>query len=485
MSLTFQDGWYPVVLFVAYILVIILIGGRVLIRKKPIGVTLAWVLLIIVIPVFGVFLYLLFGESYVGYFRAKRARFAFKYYVESLHSINELSLLVPQNSDDPARAIWDQSYGALRLPAISGNHVDLLPDTDSILSQILIDVAAAKTSVYLEFYICQWGGRIDGIMDALEAATARGVDVRLMCDSVGSRQFLKDPRINVLRGKGFKIVEALHANPLRVLLRRQDLRMHRKIIVIDAWIAYTGSMNLVDPLLFNVDAGVGQWIDLMVRILGPVAVPMQGILDYDWYMETQETVKPLRMPTTSPFGAGVPIQVVPSGPALANENLLHLLLTAIYSARSSLDITTPYFVPDDAIFLALKSAAQRGVKVRIFLPIKNDSFLAKHAGRSFFGELISSGVQICPFKKGPLHTKCVLIDRRVALVGSVNLDMRSIWLNFEITAVISDATFCEKLAEVIEGYNRASDTLDLERWHSRSLTRRILENATRLLSPLL
>lgn len=485
MSLTFQEGWYPIFLFIAYMLVIILIGGRVLIRKKPIGVTLAWILLIIVIPVVGVILYLLLGESSVGYFRAKRARFAYQRYVDSLRSIDDLSLIVPQNVEDPARALWDQTFGAMHLPAISGNQLTLLPDADSVLDQFLEDILAAKQSIYLEFYICEWGGRIDDIMAALEVAHARGVEIRLMCDSVGSRQFLRDPRVAVLRKKGIRIVEALHANLFRVLLRRQDLRMHRKIIVIDAWIAYTGSMNLVDPRLFNISARVGQWIDLMVRIVGPVAVPMQGILDYDWYMETEESVKPLNMPTTSPNKPGVPIQVVPSGPALGNENLLHLLLTAIYSARTSLDITTPYFVPDDAIFLALKSAAQRGVAVRIFLPIKNDSFLAKHAGRSFFEELLSSGVEICPFKKGLLHSKCVLIDRQVALVGSVNLDMRSIWLNFEITAVISDIVFCEKLADVIEGYNLASDTLDLQRWRKRSLTRRILENATRLLSPLL
>jgi cardiolipin synthase len=485
MTLTLQDGWYPIIVFIAYILVIVLIGGRVLIRKKPIGVTLSWILLIIVLPVVGVGLYLLFGESYVGFYRARRAKYAFQRFVETVSTDLQHPLVIPQQFDDPASPLWDQTFGAMKLPAVRGNSVSLLPDADSALAQLLHDIDQAVNSIHMEFYICQLGGRVDGIFAALAKAVSRGVDVRVMCDSVGSGQFLRSDALDSLRAKGIRIEEALHANLFRVLLRRQDLRMHRKIIVVDRWISYTGSMNLVDPVLFNKDAGVGQWIDLMVRVVGPVSVPMKAILDYDWYMETHEEVSHTALPTKLEVDPGVPIQMVPSGPAIAKENLLNLLLTAIYSARTTLDITTPYFVPDDAILTALKSAAQRGVKVRIFLPINNDSFLAKHAGRSFFDELLVSGVHIFPFKKGLLHTKCVLVDNRVALVGSVNLDMRSIWLNFEITAVISDAMLCQSLASVIQGYQLVSDKLDLQRWRSRSLARRILENATRLLSPLL
>ena len=485
MTLTFQEGWYPVAVFIAYILVIVLFGGRVLIRKKPIGVTLSWILLIITLPVIGVVLYLLFGESYVGFYRARRAKFAFQRFVENVSTDPDHPLIVSQQVEDPANPLWNQTFGAMKLPAVRGNSVGLLPDADSALAQLLADIENASSSIHMEFYICQLGGRVDGIFDALANAVSRGVDVRVMCDSVGSRALLKSAALDAIRHKGIRVEEALHANLFRVLIRRQDLRMHRKIIVIDRWISYTGSMNLVDPVLFNKDLGVGQWIDLMVRVVGPVSVPMKAILDYDWYMETDEEVSHTALPTKTEEDPGVPVQMVPSGPAIAKENLLNLLLTAIYSAKTTLDITTPYFVPDDAILVALKSAAQRGVRVRIFLPINNNSFLAKHAGRSFFDELLVAGVDIYPFKKGLLHTKCVLVDNRVALVGSVNLDMRSIWLNFEITAVISDPQLCLHLAEVIESYKRVSEELELNRWRSRTMARRILENATRLLSPLL
>ena len=248
MTLTLEEGWYPVAVFISYILAIVLFGGRVLIRKKPIGVTLSWILLIVILPVIGVVLYLLFGESYVGFYRARRAKFAFQRFVESVSTNQQHPLVISQQVNDPASPLWDQTFGAMKLPAVRGNSVGLLPDADRALAQLLTDIQNASNSIHMEFYICQLGGRIDGIFDALADAVSRGVDVRVMCDSVGSRQLLKSTALDALRQKGIRVEEALHANLLRVLIRRQDLRMHRKIIVIDRWISYTGSMNLVDPV---------------------------------------------------------------------------------------------------------------------------------------------------------------------------------------------------------------------------------------------
>lgn len=179
------------------------------------------------------------------------------------------------------------------------------------------------------------------------------------------------------------------------------------------------------------------------------------------------------------------MQFLPSGPALDEDILLQVLLTAIHNARESVVISSPYFVPDEALTQALKSVAKRGLHVTLLVPRRNDSRLVQYASRSFYDELLSNGVEILRFSEGLLHTKCVLIDDHLALVGSVNLDMRSIWLNFESTLVVDDHRFSQDMHRVIEHYRNRSHLLDLTEWRKRALYKRLLENLAQLASPLL
>lgn len=227
-----------------------------------------------------------------------------------------------------------------------------------------------------------------------------------------------------MRTAGIEVVEALKVNLFRAFLRRMDLRQHRKIILIDNRIAYTGSMNMVDPRFFKQDAGVGQWIDLMARIEGPVATTLGIIYCCDWEMETgKRLLPPPPDVNVMPFEqeSGHTIQVIASGPA--PEEMIHqALLTSVYSARKQLIMTTPYFVPSDDLLHAICTAAQRGVDVSIIVPHKNDSVLVGWASRAFFTELLAAGVKIYQFKDGLLHTKSVLVD------GQLNWSARSIWI---------------------------------------------------------
>jgi len=479
------ERWYGTIAFVSYFLVVLIIGGRVLMAGKTVGATLAWLLLIVILPLIGALLYVVLGEPFIGRYRQKQARSSFLKYIEVIQSIPLPPSVLSVDPNDPAKPLWDQTYGAIKLPPYNGNRTEVLSSSHAVLDCLLSDIKAAKKTIFIEFYICHEGGRVDQILEELVLASKRGVIVSLILDSIGSRDFIASDTAKRMIVNGVTIVEALKANFFRLTLRRRDLRMHRKLVVIDCDVAYTGSMNLADPSVFNQDAGVGEWIDLMIRIQGPVIPSMEKVFINDWLMEGRLESIESRTTLSLAIEGGVPIQVVPSGPALANENLIHLLLLSIYSAKKSIDITTPYFVPDDAIILALKAAALRGVEVSIYLPFQNNSWLAKHAGRSFYEELLISGVRICPFRDGLLHTKCVLIDKQIALIGSVNLDMRSIWLNFEITIVVSSSEFSKEIDRLIQGYNSASDTIDLERWQNRSIYRKILEQVTRLVSPLL
>jgi cardiolipin synthase len=269
-------------------------------------------------------------------------------------------------------------------------------------------------------------------------------------------------------------------------LERQDLRVHRKIIVIDSKVAWTGSMNLVDPGYFNIDAGVGQWVDSMIRLTGPISVLLKSIVLNDWQVETGRNLYPrLKEIEVRPVEGSAVCQLAPSGPASPDDSVEEILLAAVYGATERIRLTTPYFVPGDALVTALKSAAHRGVDVSLVIPKKNDSKLVALAASSYYEELIEAGVNIYIFDSGLLHSKIVLIDDELALFGTVNLDMRSFWLNFELTVAIYDSKTVGELHSLVDSYHKKCTVLNLARWHKRPLHIRILQQLAYLTSPLL
>jgi cardiolipin synthase len=226
----------------------------------------------------------------------------------------------------------------------------------------------------------------------------------------------------------------------------------------------------------------------MVRIRGPLIEVMTAAFLYDWTLETGESIDSLRekkmLFSPEPAGDAV-VQMVPSGPGFS-ENAIHdLLLTTIYAARRELILTTPYFVPDNAILAALKSAARRGVSVTVIVPYKNDSKLVHYASNAMYDDLIEAGVKIMLFTEGLLHSKTITIDNDFCLFGSVNLDMRSFWLNFEITLFIYDHKFTSKLRNLQQEYISGAHPVDHDLYQRRSLGQRFKENVALLVGPLL
>lgn len=291
-----------------------------------------------------------------------------------------------------------------------------------------------------------------------------------------------------MRAAGIEFIESLKVNLMRFFLRRMDLRQHRKIIVIDNYISYTGSMNMVDPRYFKQDAGVGEWVDILVRMEGPVSTTLGIVYAFDWEMETGQRILPPPPDTNiMPFeqANGHTTQMIASGPGFPDELIQQSLMTAIFSARKQLIMTTPYFVPSDDLLHAICTAAMRGVDVSIVMPRQNDSFLVRWASRSFYTELLEAGVKIYQFEDGLLHTKSVLVDGELSLVGSVNLDMRSLWLNFEITVVIDDKNFGSDLTLVQYDYIARSTRLEIEEWEQRPFWNRVVERLCYFFSPLL
>jgi cardiolipin synthase len=227
----------------------------------------------------------------------------------------------------------------------------------------------------------------------------------------------------------------------------------------------------------------------MARIEGPAVFTLNALFMWDWEVETGRDLKalpdPAEISTDTKESAAANVQVVPSGPGRAGDSVHQLLLMSMYAARKELSMTTPYFVPDEAITAALLAAARRGVAVSLILPEKNDSRLVHYTCRSHFDQLLEAGVRIFGFKGGLLHTKSAVVDREISLFGTVNLDIRSFWLDFEVTLCVFDSQFAERLLALQQTYIEDSQEIDPDAWRKRPVTERFLENLARLSSPLL
>jgi len=484
----FDLGWITTLVFSADLLVRLGLSVRVIMRRLPVGVSLAWLSVILVFPFVGNFIYLLIGELRLGQIRARRAELLHDPYEKWLAELKARALTEWPSEHSARQPLALLAERETDIPAMAGNTVELLRDWESAFQRLRQDIDEAKRTCHLEFYIWHIGGLANEIGEALLRAAARGVICRVLLDDVGSRPFLRSTWPARLRQGGVELHSALRANLLRMLFVRFDLRMHRKIVVIDGRVGYTGSMNLVDPRHFRREAGVGQWIDAMVRVEGPAVEPLAITFLEDWALDAQVQLEHLREPgdvhPLRPRGPAA-VQVIPSGPGQKSAVMQRVLLAAIYEARHELVLTTPYFVPDEDLVTALISAAHRGVEVTLIVPARVDSRLVNWACRAFLGDLARAGVHIQLFEGGLLHTKSMTVDGEFSLFGSLNLDPRSIHLNFEITMAIYDTVLTRDLQRLQMSYCALSRPLELNEWGRRAMHVRLLENTARLFGPLL
>ena len=477
-------------LTLAHAAIVIVISIRVIMRRPAIGVALAWLFLVAVLPFVGAAIYLLIGERRVGLRRARRIEALRGDYAElARRMIGEGLTDVSWDRHRPeARGMDRLGSKMVGVPTVAGSEGRLYSESDQILAAIAADIDRARTSVLMEFYIWNQGGAADEVLEALIRAAGRGVSCRVLVDALGARPWWKGPQPERLRAAGVQLHKALPVGLFRMLVSRNDLRLHRKIVVVDGEVAWTGSMNLVDPRYFKQDADVGQWVDAMVRVQGSVVVPLAMTIVGDWMLETDESIDEII--ESSGLGLIVPrgtadVQVIPSGPLQSDDGLLQMLLAVINSAHEELVLTTPYFVPDDSLLRALRGAAGRGVRVDMILPEKVDSTLTRYASRSYYDELMDIGVRIHLYRKGLLHTKSITADRRISMFGTVNLDMRSLWLNYELALFVYGAEFAEELHALQQSYIDDSDCLDPDEWSKRPGIHRFIENVLRLVGPVL
>lgn len=477
--------WIAYLVFLTDLAIRIGLSLRILMRGKSVGVTFAWMTIVLAVPYLGALLYLLIGEHRLGERRTRRAR-------EVIEQSGPWRNILCQRADRESVNI-PASYQALDLqarkiigyPSLPGNRLTLLHDYQSIFHDLINDIKAAHTSCFLEFYIWEAGGLADDLLEAVLDAHGRGVQFRILLDAVGSKNFLKGKPARRLREAGIKVTEALHVNPLKMLFQRADIRNHRKIAVIDNRIAYTGSQNLVDPRYFKQEAGVGEWVDLMIRVEGPAVTVLDNVVATDWSVEAGE-VNNFSTSTISMQAAGeLPVQVVPSGPVFREGAIHELIMSVIYKAQHELIITTPYFAPDEPLSEALVAAANRGVNITLVIPERVDSLMVRYATPALLDSLVAAGIRVAQFDQGLLHTKSITVDGEFCIVGSVNLDMRSLWLNFEISLFVYDEGFTQQVRELQTSYIVKSNFIDREHFSQRTFPQRLATNIMRLFAPVL
>ncbi len=480
-----------VLLFVAHLLVI----ARAITRpnREPAS-RVAWVAVITFLPLLGIVAYLLLGETSIGRERIKRLHQA-----EANMPLPAGTGVAADSVTPQAKPLFDLASSINGFKPVGGNRIVLLGDPSATPEQpkansnasidvLIADIEQAGETVHIGFYI--WlddhnGGRVT---DAVCAAAQRGVKCRVMVDALGSRAFVHGPRWRQMQQAGVHVHAMLDDVPRlgHLAIGRVDLRNHRKVAVIDNRIAYCGSQNCADPE-FRVKPKFAPWIDLLMRCEGPVVRQAQYLFLSAWISETGEALE--AMVTASPepehFEDGVIAQMFGTGPTTRHNAMSDMFVAAMYAARTELLVTTPYFVPDEALQRALCAAPRRGVKTTIVFPARNDSMLVGNSCRSTWPDLLACGVTVLEYPLGLLHTKSMTIDGEIALVGSANMDRRSLELNYENNLIVADREVTQAIRQRQLGYVSVSRPVAAETVQAWPYHQRLLQNTVGMMAPLL
>ena len=446
----------------------------------------AWIAVILSLPVIGFIAYVLFGEVNIGRRRVQRMR----HVLSGLPDISGVlaTCAVKGGPDLPERV--DQLFRVGRsitgFGPVGGNRARLMDSSNAAIDALVDDIDAATDHVHLLFYI--WLPDNNGlkVAKALMRAAARGVACRAIADDLGSRIMTRSRHWNDMESAGVRLVRALPiGNPLLRLLRgRIDLRNHRKIVVIDNQITYCGSQNCADPE-FRIKPKYAPWVDVMMRFEGPVSRQNQALFIGDWMAHADEDIGELLLESIPEPQAGFAAQVIGTGPTVRFSAMPEMFEALLHAARHEIVVTTPYFVPNESIQAALCASAHRGVETILVLPRDNDSWIVAAASRSYYEGLLEAGVRIFEYVGGLLHAKTLTVDREIALIGSANMDRRSFELNYENNILLHDPAMTRELLDRQQHFISQSRRVTPEEVASWTLRRRLRNNAIATLGPIL
>ncbi len=445
-------------------------------NRNPVK-TLAWVMVLVFLPIVGFILYLLFGTD------MRRMRIISK---RSLSRLMKEPLL---NYRDHVMPTPPEPYGKLvgmmkrtaQSTLLGGNSVKSFTDFPTMLHDLLRAIACARHHIHIQFYILMDDavGRL--LRDALISKVREGVQVRLLYDDVGSWKAHKR-FFRTMQEEGIEVY-AFGEVKIAALAQRVNYRNHRKVVVIDGEVGYVGGMNIAERYYRGLPWGC--WRDTHIRIDGMAAVALQTSFFVDWYYATHQLISaPAYFPKV-PHRGDTAMQIVTSSPMGEWHTIMQGLLQVISQSRRYLYIQTPYFLPTEPILTALRNAALAGVDVRLMVPHRGDSLLVDLASRSYYKEVMLAGVKIYRYEAGYLHAKVVIADDNFVTVGSTNIDFRSFEHNFEINAFIYDPKVVGQMKRIFMNDLQNATRIVFSEWVRRPLWHRFWESLVRLLAPLL
>ncbi len=493
-----QGHWLHASVALVVFVVHLLVAARALTRANRTPASrAAWVAVVMLAPVVGMVAYLLLGETSIGRARFQRLERTRR----RLATASDVAAapLAAGAVADAAVPLLELAHSISGFPAVAGNRVTLLGDVDSpadaperdcrlALDALVADIEQARESVHIAFYIWLDDGAGGRVADAVAAAARRGVACRVMVDAFGSRAFIEGPRWRQLGEAGVKRLKTLDdINRLQhMAFSRMDLRDHRKIAVIDNRIGYCGSQNCADPE-FRVKPAYAPWIDLLLRCEGPVVSQLQFLFLGGWIPETGETGLDghAAAAAATRYDDGCVATAFETGPITRHNAMADTFVACIYAARRELVITTPYFVPDESILRAICAAPRRGVATTLILPRRNDSWLVGQASRSTYADLLQCGVAVHEYPLGLLHAKSMTVDGEISLVGSANIDRRSLELNFENSLLIADPGVTAAIRRRQDKYLSVSERVTREQVDAWPFATRLVQNAVAMMSPVL
>ena len=473
---------------IAYIIILIVVCLRIIYDTRSHTKTLAYLLFAIFVPVIGMAFYLTFGINY-------RKR---KLYGDKLIENDKLAKKIEEEiyKHDPAadnEVVAEYKELAIMLlndnlsPLTSKNQVRLLVNGEKKFPDVLQAIQSAKDHIHIEYYIYDDDETGGEVAEALIKKAREGVTVRFIYDDFGSRSIRKK-LAKKLKDAGIRVFP-FHRIHFILLANRLNYRNHRKILVVDGTVAFVGGINVSDRYVNSQKRKTMFWRDTHMMIEGPGVRYLQYLFLCDWNFCAKEGVLPntrfFPPLSTLPVKGHKLVQIAASGPDSDIPTILFSLLQGIHLATKEVLITTPYFIPGESILDSLMASALGGVRIKLLVPGKSDSKFVNAAARSHYNDLLRAGVEIFMYNKGFIHAKSMVIDRKVAVVGSANMDHRSFDLNFEVNAIVYDEEVANELAEIFLEDLKDATQIDPNGWQKRPVYIQLLEKTAGLVSPLL
>ncbi len=446
---------------VAIFMVLVILSTR-----REARATVGWLLLVLFVPYLGAFLYVLLGRRLAAYPPPKP---------EEPDPTAPCPL--PAGGLSPRMALTQRLTGE---EPVTCRELKLFTDAREKYDHLFADIEGARERVVVCYYVFRNDATGHRLLELLARKAEAGVEVRVLFDGWGAIGLALFGRLGRYRRRGVRIVPfARVIHPLK--MSRLNFRNHRKIVVVDGRVAYTGSTNIGDEYL-GLDARHGVLRDLHVRLTGGAATRLERVFAGDWKIATGERYAPPPAPAAP---GAMPIHVLATGPDQEEDRLYPLLFAQLTRAERSIDIFTPYLVLNQGLIAALAVAARQGVRVRVLLPQRSNHPLVAAAGRSYYEELLESGVEIYETPAAMLHAKGIVVDEAWVMVGSANFDNRSFFLNFEVNIALSDDVFVDRVGNLFDRWANAANRVSLARMRARPAHRRLFDAVCRTLSPVL